>query len=207
MSLEESLALYPRGTMTRASSPSVLDILLESLALYSNGTMSFAPTFESSAFLRTVLNDDWFKRWLSDHASRCNQEYLSTNPMKFIDDHLRLWIPITLIPESMRSKMLDFIATVPVCIPYAPSPAQPLSLPLPIPLSITTRDVYKLCTPTFMIKLGELFEKNEIDLPGFTDAQDPCSFSLFVITQLRQVQQRRSSRSGRGRGGRGRGRR
>ena len=57
-----------------------------------------------------------------------------------------------------------------------------------------------------MIKLGELFEKNEIDPPGFTDAQSPCSFSLFVITQLRQVQQRRSSRSGRGRGGRGRGR-
>lgn len=98
--------------------------------------------------------------------------------------------------------MLDFIATVPVCIPDAPSlpllPPTSLSLPLPMPLSITTREVYKLCTPTFMIKLGELFEKNEID------PQSPCSFSLFVITQLRQVQQRR--RGGRGRGGRGRGR-
>lgn len=205
MSLDESHEWYPSSTMTRAPTPSVLDIFLEeSLALYSNGTMTFAPTFASSAFLRTVLNDEWFKRWLSGHASRCDQEYLSMNPMKFIDDHLRLWIPITLLHESMRSKMLDFIATVPVCIPDAPSLPLPLLPPLtlspPLPLSITTREVYKLCTPTFMIKLGELFEKNEID------PQSPCSFSLFVITQLRQVQQRRSSRSGRGRGGRGRGR-
>jgi hypothetical protein len=44
-----------------------------------------------------------------------------------------------------------------------------------------------------MIKLGELFE---------IDSQDPCSFSLFVITQLRQVQQRRRGCSGRSRGGR-----
>jgi hypothetical protein len=44
-----------------------------------------------------------------------------------------------------------------------------------------------------MIKLGELFE---------IAPQDPCSFSLFVITQLRQVQQRKRGGSGRSRGGR-----
>ena len=180
--------------MTRAPTPSVLDIFLdESIVLYSNGTNTFVPTFSSSAFLRTVVNDEWFKRWILGHASRCDQEYLFSNPLKFIDDHLMLWIPITLLPESMRSKMLDFIATVPVCIPdalpTAPSPATAHS--------ITTKEVYKLCIPKFMIKLGELFE---------IAPQDPCSFSLFVITQLRQVQQRKRGGSGRSRGGSGRSR-
>ena len=176
---------YPNSiaSMTEEQRQMLMAYLYECLEMYFNGLTPFPPTFKGTPFLRAVYNDKFFQIWFMSCVQKSDPRYLITNTFRFIDDHLKLWTPVSMAPESVQDAILEFLATVPVrpkeevVKPDVLGPAIPPDDFSDEPIYITVKDVHLICNPTFMERICTILHEKE--------STDGVDIPLFIISQLR----------------------
>lgn len=168
------------ASMTEEQRQMLMAYLYECLELYFNGSTPFPPTFIGGPFLREVYGDKFFHLWFMNCVQKSDPRYLITNTFRFIDDHLKLWIHVSMAPEFAQDAILQFLASVPVYTMENPCED-------PETIHITIQDVHRLCNPAFMEKLSTLlWEKSsvdDIDVPRLIIAE----LQLFRVQQTERV--------------------